>query len=268
MRFKFMIAIVMTVVSVVLFESRCQGEKEFVVKYFPVEVGNWWEHEYRFLVVEYDTVTNDTFENLFVESRHDEITGTNTVAGWSCYRFHETLHHTTQWFAHPDSALLCIAALTDNIPGFVEGSSRDIIYLLHGAIFRTASALASYMKNMTSGLSRNLDADTVYLIPPHKYFVYPMSIGTSWVMMTEPWYEEREVVAAESVTVGAGTFYTLKLRVVTDLGSEDERYIWIGEEGMIKDSIYSRGVATNVVGDTIGYFDVYTMYELLSLNLE
>ncbi len=268
MRFKAVVAIVIAAVSVILFEVRCQGEKEFVVEYFPVEVGNWWEHEYTFLLVEYDTVTNDMFENLFIDSRRDEIIGTNTLAGWSCYRFYETLHHTTRWFAHPDSALLFIAALTDTIPGFAEGSSRDIIYLLHGAIFQTASALACYMKNMTSGLSGNLDADTVYLIPPHKYYVYPMRIGTSWVMMADSWYEEREVVAAESVTVGAGTFYTLKLRVVTDLGSEYERYIWISEEGMIKDSIYLRGVATNVVGDTIGYFDVYTMYELLSLNLE
>jgi hypothetical protein len=268
MRLRISVAVLMAIVSVSVSLIRCNGEKEYIVGYFPVEIGNWWEHEYRFLVVVYDTVVNDTSENLYVDSLHDEITGTDSLAGWSCYRFHETSYDDTRWYAHPDSALLFIASLIEGDSGFVACSSRETSYGLHGAIFGTISDLASYMENVIFGLGLNLDTDTMYITPPQKYYLYPMRVGTSWVRMTEPWYEEREVVAAESVTVPAGTFYTLKLRVQSDLGIEDERYIWISEEGMIRDSIYSRGVAINTFGDTIGYLDVYTMYDLLSLSVK
>ena len=268
MRSRILVVIVMATVAALLFGIRCQGEKEFVVDYFPTGVGNWWEHEYRFLIIVYDTVANDTSENLFVDSLHDEIVGINTVAGWSCYRFHEATYDNTRWFAHPDSALLFIASLVDRDPGFATRSFGDMIYGLHGMTFGTASDLASYMKNLTYGLDWNLDVDTAYLTPPQKCYVYPMRVGTSWIRMIDPWYEESEAVSADSVTVPAGTFYTLRLRIERDSGMEDERYIWINEEGMIRDSMYARGVAINAVGDTVGYFDVYTIYDLLSLNIE
>jgi len=268
MRSRIFVAVVTAIASIVQFGIHCQGEKEFVVEYFPAGVGNWWEHEYRFLTIIYDTVLNDTSENLFVDSLHDEIVGINTVAGWSCYRFHETTYDNTIWYAHPDSALLFIASLVGRDPGFVSRSSTDITYVLHGVMFGTISEVASYMKYLTRGLEWNRDADTVYLTPPQKCYVYPMKVGTAWVRMMDPWYEEGEAVSAESVTVPAGTFHTLRLRIERDMGMEDERYIWISEEGMIRDSMYARGVAMNSVGDTVGYFDVYTIYDLLSSNIE
>lgn len=268
MRSSIFVAFVMAVAIVVLFGILCRGEKEFVVEYFPAKVGNWWEYEYRYLVIEYDTVANDTLELLYVDSLHDEIIGTDTMAGWFCYKFHETLYDYTRWFAHMDSALLLIAALSDTNPASVALSPSNVTYVLHSALFRTVSDLFAHLRIVTDRLYWNLAADTVYFVPPQKYYVYPMSIGTEWVKMTEPWYEQREAVAAESVTVPAGTFHTLRLRVESDSGIEYERYIWISEEGMIRDSMYARGVAINTVGDTVGYFDVYTIYDLLSLRIE
>lgn len=267
-RSRILVVIVMATVAALLFGIRCQGEREFTVEYFPAGVGNWWEHEHRFLVIVYDTVANDTSVNLFVDSLHDEITGIDTLSGWACYRFHETSYDDTRWYAHPDSALLFIASLTNTNPEFVGRSSSDITYGLHGKKFVTMSDLASYMDNVIFGLGLGLDADTNYITPPQKYYIYPMRVGTSWVRMTEPWHEQREVVAAESVTVPAGTFHTLMLRVEIDPGIEYERYIWVSEEGMIRDSIYLQGVAINAVGDTVGYLDVHTIYDLLSLNIE
>ena len=268
MRSRILVGAVAMMAFAVIFEIHCQGEKEFVVKYFPTEIGHWWEHEYRFLVVVYDTVANDTSDNLYVDSRHDEIIGTDTIDGWSCYRFHETSYDNTRWYAHPDSALLLIAALADTTPRSTDEFAAGIIYVLHGRIFRTPWELATYTKDLASGLPWNRDADTVYLTPPQKLYVYPMRTGTSWISVTDPWYEEREVVAAESVTVVAGDFQALKVQVTIEMGIDDARYIWVNEEGMLKDSIYSRGIAINAVGDTFGYFDVYTTYELIAYDLE
>lgn len=194
--------------------------------------------------------------------------GINTVAGGCCYRFHETTYDNTRWYAHPDSALLFIASLINRDVGSVVQSSGNRKLGLHGMIFGTTNDVALYMKYLTLGLDWNLDADTAYLTPPQKSYVYPMMVGTSWVRMIEPWYEECEAVSAESVTVPAGTFLTLRLRIERDMGIEGERYIWISEEGMVRDSMYGRGAAINSVGDTVGYFDVYALYDLLSLNIE
>jgi len=268
MRARILVGAVTVMAFVAVFGIHCKGEKEFAIRYFPAEVGHWWEHEYRFLVVVYDTAANDTSDNLYVDRRHDEIISTDTIDGWACYRFHETSYDHTRWYAHPDSALLFIAALADTAPHFADEFAADIFYVLHGMIFRTIGELVAHTKILASGLPWNRNADTVYLIPPQKVYVYPMIIGTSWISMTDPWYEEREVVAAESVTVMAGDFQALKVQVTIEMGIDDARYIWINEEGMLKDSIYSRGIAINAVGDTFGYFDVYTTYELIAYDLE
>lgn len=268
MRPRPLVATVMVIVSVVLFVIHCQGEKELAVKCFPAQIGNWWDHEYRFLIIVYDTVANDTSKNLYVDSLHDEIISTDTLDGWSCYRFHETSYDNTRWYAHPDSALLYIAALTNEAPQYADEFAADVSYVLHGIIFQTTGDLVTYTRNLFSGLPWNCEADTVYLTPPQKVYVYPMSIGTSWISMTDPWYEEREVVAAESVTVMAGDFQALKIRVSIEMGIDDARYIWITEDGMLKDSIYSRGIAFNAVGDTFGYFDVYMKFELMAYEVE
>ncbi|UCG29244.1 MAG: hypothetical protein JSV53_06885 [candidate division WOR-3 bacterium] len=268
MKYRISVFMCVVAISIMIFNSGCGSEKEFVVEYFPVEVGNWWQHEYRFFVVEYDTVTNDTFELLYTDSLRDEIAGTNVLSDWHCYRFFETLNNSTRWYAHPDSALLFIAALIDTSRLVIEGSSKDRIYMLNGTTLRTVYELASYIRYINSGLSWSHDADTMYMIPPQKFYVYPMSIGTNWIRMTDPFYEEREVIAAESVTVVAGSFQALKVCVTIDMGIDYDRYLWVNEEGTLKDSIYSRGIATNAIGDTIGYFDAYTTYELIAYDLE
>lgn len=85
--------------------------------------------------------------------------------------------------------------------------------------------------------------------------------------MKDPWFEEREVVAEDSVTVPAGIFFTLRTKITSEwMGETDLWYRWIAEEGIIKDTLYYKGIATDTLGNEIGYFEADDVYELLDFQ--
>ncbi|UCF70737.1 MAG: hypothetical protein JSW49_00210, partial [candidate division WOR-3 bacterium] len=68
--------------------------------------------------------------------------------------------------------------------------------------------------------------------------------------------------------VSAGTFHTLKVQATTEWGDDYQRFVWINENGVIKDSVSMRGIAMNATGDTIGYVETSILYELTAYDLE
>ncbi|MBE0431907.1 hypothetical protein IBX73_00425 [candidate division WOR-3 bacterium] len=263
-----MVFVCMAAISVVMIGGGCGGDKVLVVQCFPTDIGNWWEYEFLSLIVVYDTVSNDTSEYLYVNSLRDEIDGMDQLSGWQCYRFNQTWVPHIRWFAHPDTAFLFIAQIVSTDSSTSSQPLGGLCFIVNGITFHSPGELASYFRYLLAGIPWDTDLDTLYITPPHKWYVYPLSVGRSWVKMTDPWYEEREVVAEDSVTVSAGDFHALKVRVTSDITIDLYWSLWIAEQGMIRDSMYAPGIATNAVGDTIGYFDSYTIRELISYHIE
>ncbi len=250
--------------------------KPLVIEHFPVQVGNSWEYRRIFSVIISDTVNHDTSEYILIDSLHEEFKGIDKLAGWECYRLLHLLFgqgHTypkTRWYAHPDTALLWIACLLGDISRIVEGEKFNNKILWKGTTsFDSPHALQQYLYNVRYKKFLSFNFDTTYLSTPKKLFVFPLTINKYWVAMRDPWLEEREIIEEDSVTVPAGTFNSLRLEITSDWMEEfDLWHKWIADEGIIKDSLYLRGIATNAQGDTIGYFYSYDIYELLDFQTD
>jgi len=245
-----------------------------VIEQFPVQVGNSWEYRRIFSVIISDTVNHDTSEYILIDSLHEEFEELDTLAGWECYKLHRVLFELgstfskTWWLAHPDTALLLIASSLGDISRIVEGEKFNNKILCKGtSSFDSPHALARYLHCVRHTKFLSLDYDTNYFSPPKKLFIFPLTINKYWVAMTDPWLEQREIIEEDSVTVPAGTFNSLRLKITSDWMEEfDLWHKWIADEGIIKDSLYLRGIATNAQGDTIGYFYSYDIYELLDFQ--
>lgn len=250
--------------------------KPLAIEQFPVQVGNSWEYRRTFQVVVFDTVNNDTVEHPLIDSLHEEFKDIDKLAGWECYRLLHLLFdqgHTypeTRWYAHPDTALLWIANSRGDISRIVEGEKFNNKILCKGTTsFDSPHALQQYLYNVRYKNFLSFNFDTTYCSPPKKLFVFPLTINKYWVAMTDPWLEEREIIEEDSVTVPAGTFNSLRLKITSDWMEEfDLWHKWIADEGIIKDTLYIRGIARDTGGNIIGYFDAYDIYELLYFNLE
>ena len=246
-----------------------------VIEHFPTQVGNSWEYRRTFQVVVYDTVNNDTIEYLLIDSLHEEFEDIDTLAGWECYRLHRILFEQgdtfpeTWWYAHPDTALLWIAYLYSNESrNSTELKNNNIKFWIGEKSFDSPQALAQYLYCIKYTKFLPLNLDTAYWLPPKKLFIFPLDVGKYWVAMTDPWLEEREIIAEDSVTVPAGTFFTLRMEITSEwMGEVDLWYKWITEEGIIKDTMYTRGIATDTLGNIIGYYDADDIYELLDFQI-
>ena len=220
-------------ISFLLLLSAC-SKKSHVIDCYPTQVGNSWEYSRTFYTVVYDTVNNDTTEFLITDSLHEEFENIDTVAGWECYRLNRTLYEQSstfsqiQWYAQPDTALLYIAYLFGATLISPVESRANTGFQLDGIIFETPNALAQYLfyRRNTGFQTISVDSllsDTMYWSPPKKLFVFPLRVGSSWIAtMEDPWLEEREVVSAESVTVLAGNFLTLKIDITFDIMTEND----------------------------------------------
>ncbi len=250
--------------------------KPLVIEQFPVQVGNSWEYRRIFSVIISDTVNHDTSEYILIDSLHEEFKDIDNLAGWECYRLLHLLFdqgHTypeTRWYAHPDTALLWIANSRGDISRIVEGEKFNNKILCKGTTsFDSPHALQQYLYNVRYKNFLSFNFDTTYCSPPKKLFAFPLTINKYWVAMTDPWLEEREIIEEDSVTVPAGTFNSLRLKITSDWMEEfDLWHKWISDEGIIKDTLYIRGIARDTGGNIIGYFDAYDIYELLYFNLE
>ena len=246
-----------------------------VIDHFPAQVGNSWEYKRTFYIIVYDTVHNDTTEYLLVDSLHEEFEDIDTMADWECYRLRHILFEQgdtfpeTWWYAHPDTALLWIAYLGGGKKSKISVEPKSNIKLRLGEMyFDSPQGLANYLYSLRYTRILPLRADTMYRSPPKKLLVFPLEVGKFWIAMTDPWLEEREVVAEDSVTVPAGDFFALKTKITSDWMEEwDLWYKWITNEGIVKDSSHVRGEAIDETGVIIGYWDSDDIYELLDFQI-
>jgi len=267
--------VTLVVACFIIFETGCRRDKSPVIDRYPAHIGNSWEYSRTFYTVVFDTVNNDTTEHLLTDSLHEEFEIMDTMAGWECYRLVRLLYEQsstypqTWWYAHPDTALLWVASFHGATLKSSAGPMSNVRFGLDGRVFDSPRALAEYLdckRNMGFVI---LNSDTFYWSPPKKLFVYPLKEDISWIAMTDPWLEEREIVAEESKSVIAGDFSTLKMKTRSDWMTEhDLWYILISEDGIVKDSVHVRDVALDAQGDPIGYWDADDIYELLDFNIE
>jgi hypothetical protein len=248
--------------------------KTLVIDRFPTQVGNSWEYRRTFYVVVYDTVHNDTTEYLIVDSLHEEFETIDTLAGWECYRLSHTLFEQgdtfpkTWWYAHPDTALLWIAYLIGYKSKISTEPRVNIKFWIREKSFDSPQLLAWYLHRAKYTQALRLKVDTIYWSPPKKLFIFPLEVGKSWVAMINPGVEQREVVAEDSVTVPAGIFFTLRTKITSEWMEESDLwYKWIAEEGIIKDSLHVKGIATDTLGNEIGYWEADDIYELLNFQI-
>lgn len=238
----------------------CQG-KPLVIERFPTAVDNSWEYRRTFSLTVYDTVHNDTIEyGAIIDSLHEEIEGMDTLIGWECYRLSHVLFSLgdtfpeTWWWSHPDTALLWIAYMRGTKSAILTEPATDIRFWVGGNCFGSVRGLARYIDSARRA-GRLLSAlDTSYWFPPKKMFIFPLEVGKSWVAMTDPWLEEREVVGEGWVNVPAGAFLALKTQIYSQwMEEEDLWYKWISEEGIVKDTLHFRTMVTDSLGNPIGY---------------
>lgn len=271
-KIKFLLLVIIAGVSILILGNGCRDTHK-TLDHFPIEVGNSWEYSRTFSVVVYDTVNNDTTEHLIIDSLHEEFEGIDTLAGWECYRLHRILYeenstyHNTWWYAHPDTALLWIAYSHNGTPIISTESGGGIKFRFGEIVFDSPRELARYLYYKRNMRFMTLCSDTMYWSSPKKLFIYPLKVDKSWTAMTDPWFENREVMAEESATVLAGTFSTLKMKITSDRMTEhDLWYNWISEEGIVKDSCRITGEAIDSVGTVIGYLVCDDIYELIDFH--
>ena len=270
--------VVVVVVAGLILEHGCTKSSEsLVIDRFPAKVGNAWEYSRSFSIVVYDTVNNDTTAYLVVDSLHEEFEGIDTLAGWECYRLDHTLYEQGDtidqyyWYAHPDSALLWVAYTPDDTSPILTRSmvKGNIRFRFGEMMFNSPQALAYFLHSIRHKSFQNLGTDTSYWSTPRKLFIYPLKLGKSWTAMTDPWIEEREAVDEDSISVPAGTFFTLRIEINSDMMDANVWWSnWVSEEGVVKDSFYCRDDATDFEGQVIGYYDLYDTYELIYFNIE
>ncbi|MCJ7458236.1 MAG: T9SS type A sorting domain-containing protein [candidate division Zixibacteria bacterium] len=251
--------------------SAVADENTLIIERFPAQVGNSREYRRTFYSVVYDTLYKDTTEYLTLDSLHEEFQDIDTVKGWECYRLYSLLFEsgdtfpTVVWDAHPDTAFLGIAYLTSvQSPG---KRTRNTNFKLGKQFFSSMDELRHYLFQIRNFPFGRLELDTGFWDPPIKVFVFPLSVGRSWIATTNPWLDERQVIEESFVVVPAGSFLTLKIKV-TWHGWDMEFYQWISENGIVKDSLYARAIATNEQGEIIGYIEAYDKYELLDYKTD
>lgn len=246
-------------------------ENTLVIERFPAQVGNSWEYRRTFYSVVYDTLYKDTTEYLTLDSLHVEFQDIDTIRGWKCYRRFSILFETgdtypsISWYAHPDTALLGIAYLTSEQSP--EKHMGKINLKLGKQFFSSMDELRRHLFNIRHFTFGGLVLDTGFSDPPVKMFVFPLAVGQYWIASTNPWLDERRAVEENFVFVPAGGFLTLKVKI-TYYGMDLEFYQWISEAGIVKDSLYASGIATNEIGEIIGYFECYDKHELLDYKTD
>jgi hypothetical protein len=274
------ISLLIVTISFFILQYGCKRSGTIEIDRYPATVGNSWKYLRTMCIVLYDTIHYDTTESVTIDSTYEEFEGIDTLAGWECFRLHCIYYDKKQtnlgmyWYAHPDSALLVIAyslgyRCTSILPN--DSMTAGNIRLKFGdMIFDSPQALAQSLYGAKYIYIRALTSDTTYMFPPSKLFVYPLEVGVSWTVTTEPGLQEREVMEEESVDVPAGTFSTLRTEINDEILSENDYYtcIWVAEEGVIKDTFYIKGEAIDSYGNIIGYFVFYDVGELLDFNIE
>lgn len=243
-----------------------------IIEHFPAEVGNSWDYKRTFYIVICDTATGDTLEEyLIIDSLHSEFQDVDTLRDWECYRYFSELfeegntYPDTVWFAHPDTAFLEIAYGRPRNAGPPWKVARTLNLKFGEREFDGVEQLKRYLYQIRNSRPISTYPDTTFWEPPKKLFIFPLSVGMSWLsMIGDPWEEEREVVKEELLHVQAGDFFTLKIEMRPDLEGL-QLFQWIADQGIIKDSMYVDTVwATNEFADIIGVGFAYDRYELVS----
>lgn len=248
--------------------------QDLVIPRYPLKVGNTWEYHRTFYTIVYDTVNHDTMEYLFNDSLFERVDGYNNMKGHSCSRLSHILFEEgdtfeeTWWFAHPDTALLWIAYINNHKQKPIARSAETIRFKTGDHVCNSPRELASYLNTRRYSMLSSPPVDTIYWTIPKKLFIFPLQIDKSWVAMTDPWYEIRDILAEEKVSVPAGDFFTLKTKLnATWMEDTDIWRIWLGPQGIIKDSMHVVSEAYDNVGNTIGYCVSDDIYELTNLNV-
>lgn len=253
--------------SLLLFINCSDKYKDSKIYRFPVAIGNSWVYERIFYVIVYDTVNNDTSEYMSYDTIGKEFQDMDTMAGWECYKLYKKYTPQFIWYAHPDSALLEIAYTSTGTKKGFSSFFKKIKFKFRDSIFNSVQELSDYIHSIKNGISFKRQ-DTFYWEPPKKLFVYPLRTGISWIAMTDPWIEERKVTGKEIIEVPADRFNALKIDIHSEWMRENELwYEWVSEKGIIKDTMYFTGEATDENGKIIGYFFGEDVYRLIDYNL-
>ncbi|MDP3025836.1 MAG: FlgD immunoglobulin-like domain containing protein [candidate division Zixibacteria bacterium] len=246
-------------------------ENTLVIERFPAKVGNSWEYRRTFVAMFYDTLYTDTTQTVIVGSLHTGFQGIDTLRNWECYRYFSQLFEAGDtfsdiaWYAHPDTAFLGIAYLTSvQSPG---KRTRNTNFKLGKQFFSSMDELRRYLFQIRNFPFGRLELDTGFWDPPIKMFVFPLSVGRVWTATTDPWLDKRQAIEENFAVVPAGSFLTLKIKI-TWHGWDMEFYQWISENGIVKDSLYAKAIATNEQGEIIGYIEAYDKYELLDYKTD
>jgi hypothetical protein len=243
------------------------NENTLIIERFPAQVGNSWEYSRTFLTVFYDTLYTDTTQTVVIGSLHTEFQGIDTLRNWECYRYFSQLFEEGDtfsdiaWYAHPDTAFLKIAYGPPTHAGPPWKNFEKYRLKFGDSYFNTVEELSRYLYHMRN-LSEGLESDTTFWDPPKKLFIFPLSVGKSWIATVNPWLDQREVTEETYVTVPAGNFLTLKIEIRYN-GPNPALHEWISDKGVVKDSMYAQGLIIDLYGHVMGYFDAYDVYDLL-----
>jgi len=243
----------------------------FVIEQFPTRVGNGWKYKENWRMIITDSVNDTSWTEVFIDSFYCRFGDIDTLQGWETYRydlgpFTGDSFPEMRWFAHPDTALLWIAysGIYCGAPPWKNG--EKVSFVFNGQYFASSRELQCYILQVKRGqLLDTQKTDTTFWTPPKKVLVFPLSVGTKWISMEDPWLEEREVIVEEIVEVPAGSFPTLKIEFRPEW-LDFRIFHWIAEEGIIKDSLYWEGLVVDELGDTIGWAESYDVFTLIDYH--
>jgi len=247
-------------------------EQPLIIHAFPTNCGNTWKYVRQFYTICYDTVNNDTTVYLITDTLYEKFVAIDTIANWECYRLYRMHRYgypfEIWWYAHPDTALLWIAYLMGYHSCITDTKSgKNLKFNYKGCVFNSIEELATFLSFRRYGIKFSHKQDTMYWDTPKKLFVYPLSIGKSWVAMQDPWIEKRRIVDIDYVEVPADRYKTLKMEIISEWMEDKESwYQWISKHGIIKDSLYIKGRLTDESGNEIGHFDAEEIYLLLAFS--
>jgi hypothetical protein len=243
-----------------------------VISRFPARVRSSWDYRRTFYLEVHEFDRREYSQTSWVDSLHAVIVEMDTLLGLPCFRYVSRLFSggdvffNTQWYAQSETSLVEVAYFSPTHSGPPWKSPGELRFRFGDRSFESVDQFRHYLYQFRiSGFAR-ASSDTGFWKPPKKLFVFPMTVGATWVSMGEPWKEERGVTAEEKISVPAGDFLTLRIDIRPDIGGVNLKlYEWLSEQGVIKDSLeFGPTPLLDEFGQVYGYLVGYDRYELVT----
>lgn len=197
----------------------------------------------------------------------NDIVGTNVgLTRMEAYSISHYIATTQAWYkSYPDSlveiAYSSAGATPIVLPKRMPGTPVPPGFVRSAADYlRTPLAVRSLLK------TRGIQDSVIERSDKRVVYVYPLSMGSTWVSFRHPFVQNRQVEGYETVVAGSRTFWCAKIRTsIPEFDSSLEWFDYVSWEGLIKRTISTQGVLLGTEENPDGPFITVSFTESMTL---